>query len=46
MIRTLGEIGPEAKPAANALRQAAKDPDPEIANAAAEALKRIESGDE
>ncbi len=43
VIHTLGEIGPAAKPAAEAQRQLTKGPELEIAKAAAEALKRIES---
>jgi HEAT repeat protein len=42
VIRTLGEIGPEAKSAAEALRRAGKDTEPEVAKAVADALKRIE----
>ena len=42
VIRTLGEIGPEAKSAAAALRRVAEDAEPEVAKAVAEALKRIE----
>jgi hypothetical protein len=43
VTHTLGEIGPAAKPAAEALRQLTKGPEPEVAKAAAAALKRIES---
>jgi len=42
VIRTLGEIGPDAKPATAALKRAASDADQEVAKAAADALKRIE----
>jgi hypothetical protein len=40
--RVLGEIGPEAKAAAPALREALKSKDTELRAAAAEALKRVE----
>jgi len=41
VIRALGEIGPDAKPAADALRYAERDSDPTIRAAATEALKKI-----
>ncbi|HEY8506384.1 MAG TPA: HEAT repeat domain-containing protein, partial [Gemmataceae bacterium] len=47
VIRTLGETGPEAKPAAAALRAALNDANPDVRAAAAAALKRVERmGDE
>jgi HEAT repeat protein len=42
-VRTLGEIGPPARPAADALRQLEKDTDLELREAAAAALKRIDT---
>jgi hypothetical protein len=42
VVRALGEIGPEAKPAVALLRELAKDADPELGKAAAEAVKKID----
>jgi HEAT repeat protein len=41
VIRALGEIGPDAKPATDALRSALRDPDPKVRSAATEAFKKI-----
>jgi HEAT repeat protein len=42
VIRTLGDIGPVARPAAPALRAVQDDPDANVREAAAEALKKVE----
>jgi hypothetical protein len=42
VIRAAGELGADAKPAAGALRALARDVDPDVRAAAAEALKKIE----
>jgi HEAT repeat protein len=41
-IRALGEMGPAAAEAADTLRQFRHDPDPQVREAAAEALKKVE----
>jgi HEAT repeat protein len=41
VAHALGEMGPAAKPAADALREVARDPDERIRTAAAAALKKI-----
>jgi HEAT repeat protein len=40
--RALGMIGPQARAAAGALREALKDPEPSVRNVATEALKKIQ----
>ena len=40
--RALGMIGPQAREAAGALREALKDPEPAVRNVAKDALKKIE----
>ena len=39
--RCLGDLGADARPAAESLRQAARDRDPNVARAAAVALDRV-----